>query len=125
MERELVVVLLAVIVTIWMAVAWSAHAGRGGRTSPASQAVGGLICGLLAAVVVAVPYVDVVPDEDETTVAVLLASILTLGMGIALVRWWKQRSPTEQAVQPRITSPQDQAATQRAVVARRSGREPQ
>ena len=125
MERELLVVLLAVIVTIWMAVSWSAHAARGGQATPAVQAVGGLICGLLAAVVVAVPYVDVVPDQDEPAAEVLLVGFLVIMVAVAGVRWKRKRSRAKEADQPRITASQHHAAAQGAVVARRSGRQSQ
>ncbi|MEO6989073.1 MAG: hypothetical protein ABI239_10560 [Aquihabitans sp.] len=123
MSRQLVAVALAGTVLLWMALGWSAHGGRRGRTGPAVQAIGGLVCGLLAAVVVAVPHVDVVPDEDEAAVEILVAVAVITAGALAILRWRWRRSVVEQASQPGSGSVLDQPIAQRAVGARRSQRE--
>lgn len=77
----LVVAALAVV----LAAAWSIRSQRTWGSRWKVQLVAGLVCGIAAALAVAVPFVDVVPDADEGVVAAGGAVVLALvGTGVGL-----------------------------------------
>lgn len=63
--------------------AWTAHLQRTLGSRWTAQLVAGLVCGVAAALAVAVPFVDVVPDAEEGVVAAGGAvALLVVGAGI-------------------------------------------
>lgn len=89
----LVVAGLAVVV----AGIWSIRGQRTGTGRRTAQLVAGLVCGVAAALAVAVPFADVVPDAEEGMVAAGgAAAVAIVGVGISLVSGGRTRRGRDQ-----------------------------
>lgn len=84
--RDVAVLVLAGVAVV-LAAAWVVRDQRVGRGRWTVQLVAGLVCGVAAAVAVAVPFVDVVPDAEEGVVAaggVVLLGLVATAVGVAV-----------------------------------------
>lgn len=82
--RDVAVLVVAALAVV-AATAWSIRYQRTWGSRWTVQLVAGLVCGVAAAVAVAVPFVDVVPDADEGVVAAGGAVLVALAGAWACV----------------------------------------
>lgn len=82
--RDLVVSAVAVLVVVG-AIAWSARRQRTRGNRWTVQLAAGLVCGVAAALAVAVPLADVVPDAEEgLLVASATVALVVVGVTLAV-----------------------------------------
>lgn len=80
-------------VAVVLAAAWSIRYQRTWGSRWTVQLVAGLVCGVAAALAVAVPFVDVVPDADEGIVAAGGAVVIAVvGTGVGVVNGRPRRA---------------------------------
>jgi hypothetical protein len=95
-----IAVLAAAAMAVVAAAVWSARLQRSTGNRWTAQLVAGLVCGIAAAIAVAVPFVDVVPDAEETAVAAGGgAALLVVAVGASLV--WSGRGRRDRGQVPR------------------------
>lgn len=86
-----IAVLVAAAAAVVLAAAWSARHQRTTGNRWTAQLVAGLVCGVASAVAVAVPFVDVVPDADETAVVVGGGAVVLVALGASFARTGRTR----------------------------------